>query len=463
MREYIDAFLADWLYQPHILEKINHKTFLEEGPIVLNKIDDQEYLQSPLFLQVLRLCETVRDAGKLKLTATGNLPIKVVRELYKLNVLDSYFEKYPTRLRMESNSITVQTARFIAEMGGLLKKQHNSLTLTKKGVKSLHNYHLLMETILVTYGYKLSWGYFDGYENKLVGQYGFGLSLLLLAYYGDKERDSKFYSQRYLYHNQRLERYEKAHSCYALRTFERFLLFMGLVNYKVVNKYMPDASETVSRTALFDKLLTVNRNFGKIEYSAKSGVPLYRLKIELCDISPAIWREFIIPSDLTLENLHVVIQTVMGWTDSHLHQFIKDNTGYTVRYESVDYWEELECLDYKGMKISDLLCNKGSAIQYLYDLGDYWMHSLELLEIIDYPSIEAPVNTNIRYLECLAGERRCPPEDCGGISGFYEIMEVLENPSHEEYESYIIWLGEGYDSEHFDLDSVNNKLSSYIV
>ncbi len=462
MKEYINAFLADWLYQPHIFEKICHKTFLEEGPIVLNKAADQEYMQSPLFQQVLLLCETVRDAGKLKLTATGNLPLKVVQQLYKLNVLEPYFEKYPSRLRMEPDSITVHTARLIAEMGGLVKKRHNCFTLTLKGLKSLDNYHLLMETILVAYGYKLSWAYFDGFDNSQIGQYGFGLSLLLLAYYGDKERDSKFYSERYLYHNQRFELYEKAHRCYTVRTFRRFLLFMGLMNYKAVNDYMPDAYDIVSKTALFDKLLTVNRNFGKIEYSAKSGIPLYRLKIDLCNISPAIWREFIIPSDLTLENLHVVIQTVMGWTNSHLHQYIKDGTYYTVRYESDDYWDELGCVDYKGMKICDLLCNKGDIIQYLYDLGDSWMHSLELTDIIDSPSFDDPDNADFHYLECLAGERRCPPEDCGGIGGFYEILNILQNPSHEKYESYIVWLGKNYDPEQFDLNSVNKRLTSFL-
>lgn len=71
MENYIETVLSEWIYQPHIREKIINKTFLEEGPIVLNKLADEEYLQSPLFRQVLHLCKTVSNAGSLKLTATG--------------------------------------------------------------------------------------------------------------------------------------------------------------------------------------------------------------------------------------------------------------------------------------------------------------------------------------------------------------------------------------------------------
>ncbi|MFA6770960.1 MAG: hypothetical protein WCR71_07275, partial [Bacteroidales bacterium] len=248
MENYVETAYSDWIYQPHIREKVAHKTFLEEGPIVLNRLENEEYLQSPLFRQVLHLCETVRNAGSVKLTAIGNLPLKIVREVYKLGVSDSYYEKYPTKLTTENDSITVQTARLVAEMGGLVKIRGKALSITVKGKKCLGNYPLLMESILVTYGHKLSWGYFDGYENKMVGQYGFGLSLLLLANYGNETRDSKFYSERYLFYNQRLSWYEKAHHAYTVRTLARFLTYLGLVNYKEERKYMLEEHETVSKS-----------------------------------------------------------------------------------------------------------------------------------------------------------------------------------------------------------------------
>ena len=462
MENYIESVLSEWIYQPHIREKIINKTFLEEGPIVLNKLADEEYLQSPLFRQVLHLCKTVSNAGSLKLTATGNLPVKVVREIYKLGILDSYYEKYPTRLTTENISITVQTARLVAELGGLIKKRGKALSLTTKGIKRLYNYPLLMESILISYGHKLSWGYFDRYENKMIGQYGFGLTLLLLAHYGNETRDSKFYSERYFYHNQRLEREERAHRCYTIRTFDRFLTNLGLVNYKEELEYTLDAYETVSKSDLFDKLIAVNRDFGKIEYSATSGIPLYRLQIELLHTTPPIWREFIVPSNITLEDLHAVIQAVMGWTDSHLHEFIKGEDSYSVRFEAIDnHLDEMGCKDYKGMKINDLLGAEGESIKYLYDMGDYWMHTITLAQVINATPYATSTHYASHFVECLAGERHCPPEDCGGIGGFHEMLEILKDPNHYEYESYLEWLGKSYDPEHFNLQAINTKLASF--
>lgn len=458
MKEYINECLEDWFYQSHIFEKVSHMVFLEDNPIVLKKTADTDYLQSPLFRQVLSLCETVRDAGTLKLTAIGNLPLKVVHQNYKLGVLDKYFEKNISRIRKESDSITVHTARLVAEMGGLIKKQKKSLVITSKGLRCIKYYPLLMESILATYGQKLSWAYFDGYKNPQIGQYGFGLSILLLAKFGDKERDSKFYSERYFYHNQRLEREEGAYRCYSLRTFVRFLFFLGLVNIKQENQYTPNESLTILKSDLFDKIIGINKDFGKIEYSAESGIPLFLIRIELCKTTPAIWREFIIPSNLKLRDLHVVIQAVMGWTDSHLHEFIKDGKCYTVRYATNDYWEELECTDYKELKICDFLSVKGDTIHYLYDFGDYWMHSLKLAEVIESSAFNSSCS-----VECLKGEGHCPPEDCGGIHGFYDMLEILKDPSHEEHKRYLTWLGEKYYPDQFDLHSVNKKLNRFLI
>lgn len=135
LKKYIDTTLSDWLYQPHILEMIEHKTFLENGPIVLNRIDNEDYMQIPLFRQVAYLCETVRVAEKLKLTTTGTLPRALVHGIYRLGIPVHYFEENIARLRTENNWYTVPLTRLLAEMGGLIKKRNNALTLTKEGEK----------------------------------------------------------------------------------------------------------------------------------------------------------------------------------------------------------------------------------------------------------------------------------------------------------------------------------------
>ena len=141
----------------------------------------------------------------------------------------------------------------------------------------------------------------------------------------------------------------------------------------------------------------------------------------------------------------------MGWTNSHLHQFIKNETFYTVKMQDDDFWDDLNNVDYKKMKISDLLKYEKEKIVYEYDFGDGWEHDIILEKIV-------PAEKQVIYPVCVAGKNNCPPEDCGGVWGYADMLEVLKNPSHEEYESYMEWLGEEFDPGYFDKDNVNELL-----
>ncbi|MCC5917960.1 MAG: plasmid pRiA4b ORF-3 family protein [Cryomorphaceae bacterium] len=177
----------------------------------------------------------------------------------------------------------------------------------------------------------------------------------------------------------------------------------------------------------------------------------YQIHISLRESQPNIWRRFVIPSNLSLRDLHKVIQITMGWTDSHLHQFIKDGAYYTERFPDDDYWGELNNIDYDGISVSALLTAEKEKIVYLYDFGDGWEHDL-VLEKITPEVCTQPL--------CLDGKNSCPPEDCGGVWGYEDMLEVLKQPEHEEYESYIEWLGGTFDPTHFDKDEVNKLLRS---
>lgn len=178
---------------------------------------------------------------------------------------------------------------------------------------------------------------------------------------------------------------------------------------------------------------------------------IYQVKISLNESKPKIWRRLLIPSDLLLSDFHKVIQTSMGWTNSHLHQFIKDDTFYTVKMPDDDLWDELNNVDYKKIKVSDLMKNEKDEIVYEYDFGDGWMHDIVLEKIL-------PVDKNKKYPVCVSGKNNCPPEDCGGISGYTTMLKILKRPDHEEYESYINWLGGGFDPQYFNIYKVNELL-----
>jgi len=178
---------------------------------------------------------------------------------------------------------------------------------------------------------------------------------------------------------------------------------------------------------------------------------IYQIQIALKDFKPKIWRRLLIPADTLLSDLHKIIQTSMGWTNSHLHQFIKDRTYYTVKVKDDDTWDEMDNVDYKRMKISDLLMTEKQKIKYEYDFGDGWEHDVILEKILVR-------DEKIKYPICIAGKMSCPPEDCGGSWGYADMLEILKNPAHPEYKEFVDWLDEDFDPEYFDKEEVNESL-----
>ena len=178
---------------------------------------------------------------------------------------------------------------------------------------------------------------------------------------------------------------------------------------------------------------------------------LYQIKIQLVEITPSIWRRVVIPSDMLLSDFHKVIQSAMGWTNSHLHQFVKDETYYLQKMQDDWTWDEMNNVDYKRRKVSGLLKKENDVMIYEYDFGDSWEHIILLEKITE--------NTRGQKMPvCLDGKRNCPPEDCGGTYGYEDLLNILADPKHEEHGNYLKWLGGEFDPEYFSVDEVNKLL-----
>lgn len=189
---------------------------------------------------------------------------------------------------------------------------------------------------------------------------------------------------------------------------------------------------------------------GKVK--SKGANTVYRIRVSLCEIEPAIWRTFAVRGSTTLDVLHGVVQAVMGWTDSHLHEFVIEGKHLLAAAAlEVGDFEDLDAEKEEGVVLAEVVPRQGMHFEYEYDFGDGWHHSLEVEEI-------GPPETGVEYPVCLAGARACPPEDCGGPWGYPELLEVLANPSHEEFESTLEWVGDAFDPERFDLEEVNGLL-----
>ncbi len=180
------------------------------------------------------------------------------------------------------------------------------------------------------------------------------------------------------------------------------------------------------------------------------GTPLYQLKITLRGYKPFIWRRVILPADMKLDRLHCVIQTAMGWKDSHLHQFVAGNECFGQTDCGCDAGDP-EMQDERRYTVTDLAPAARAKFIYEYDLGDSWEHEILLEKIL-------PPQADFKHPSCLGGANACPPEDCGGSYGYAGFVEAMADPKHEEHEQMKEWIGGAWDAAYFDLDKVNAGL-----
>lgn len=176
---------------------------------------------------------------------------------------------------------------------------------------------------------------------------------------------------------------------------------------------------------------------------------IYQIKVTLMDIRPPIWRRLLVNSDIKLDRFHGVLQDAMGWMNCHLHQFEQDGAVYGSAdglEEAIDF--DMDVMNEGKYRLSDLLGQEQDSLIYLYDFGDSWRHKIVLEKIL-------PFDKEGSAVKCIKGKRACPPEDCGGPWGYKKLLEVLADPSHEEYEAMLEWVGEEFESEHFDLAKTN--------
>jgi len=188
----------------------------------------------------------------------------------------------------------------------------------------------------------------------------------------------------------------------------------------------------------------------------KNAAPTAQLKITLRHLDPAIWRRVLVPHDIELPDLHLVIQAAFGWTNSHMHSFETETTTYgTYLDDGPDFPGARKQLDESKHRLSDLLARARAKCAYTYDFGDDWEHDIVLEKLI--PAAERPARA-----EVIAGEHACPPDDCGGVPGYCDLVEILLDPKHPEHKERREWLdlpkGEKFDPYFFDLAAANKEL-----
>ena len=173
---------------------------------------------------------------------------------------------------------------------------------------------------------------------------------------------------------------------------------------------------------------------------------IYQLKVVLRDVRPLIWRRLLVPTDMTLAQLHHVLQVAMGWSNCHLHQYTIGGEIYGQPSPEAEYIDH----DERKYRLADVV-GDGGRLRYEYDFGDSWEHDVIVEKMV-------AADHGVKYPVCLDGARACPPEDCGGVSGYEHLLGVLVDPQHEEHEELTEWVGGEFDPQVFEVATVNSVL-----
>ena len=176
---------------------------------------------------------------------------------------------------------------------------------------------------------------------------------------------------------------------------------------------------------------------------------VYQFKVTVDDIRPAIWRKFQVESDITLKRLAATILIVMGWTNSHLHQFGIGKKRYGIPQE--EFMEYDDFLDEGKFRLSDFSEKEIAKVNFAYDFGDGWTHTVRLEKVLGK-------HKDVSYPVCIGGARKCPRENCGGPAEYENFLRIISDPKDPEYPATIYDVGKDFDPEMFDADSVNRQL-----
>lgn len=197
---------------------------------------------------------------------------------------------------------------------------------------------------------------------------------------------------------------------------------------------------------------------------------LLRVRVSIEGSEPAIWRLFEVDPSLTLDGIHEILQTAVGWRDSHLHSFtdtdpykrlrpVNGKLPEPRRWVSPDLLEDSdEDLPETDCALGQILTTESGPLFYEYDFGDGWIHRLELTG-------SRPAPANAPRAQLLDGARRAPLEDSGAIGGYHDLLDVLADPGHDEHEDLKAWVAwtagpwQEFDPEQLDIDAVNNELA----
>jgi hypothetical protein len=254
---------------PSEMHYLLNKTFDKDSPMQFRAQVSKEVLSQIPFLKLTEFyLRQIEEQGPLKLTAKGNMPVKLVKMLYGQKfIVEKYIELGFCKLNKEEDSLSVQTTRIISEVARLTKKKNNKISLTNKAKKFLDkdDKYGLFKELFIAFTTRFNWAYFDKYGEHPTGNLGFAFTLELLSKYGDKEREDTFYGKKYLLAFPSLLEFARFTSyitpekdminCFSIRTFDRFAELFGFITIEEKGPDRVRQKKYIKKTAILDQLI----------------------------------------------------------------------------------------------------------------------------------------------------------------------------------------------------------------
>ena len=255
-QQYNDKALPEFDgFSPNEMHDLCYGPLNSESTLKLCDIDDKTIDEIPIMRQAEYLLHEL-EKGEIKLTAIGNLPPRYVQAMYPLGAKIMEVEKGLTKVRIETDITTVFLTHDMLKHIGLIKERNKIMSLTKAGKTLMKERFQIWQKIADYMFFKYYTGCFDGYENQLAGIDNKPFSVALLIKYGDKERSSEFYADKYFTAFPMLRLNEDDNLCYETRAFTRFMHFMGIVEIK---EHIILDPAIVKKTHLCDKLFEIKK------------------------------------------------------------------------------------------------------------------------------------------------------------------------------------------------------------
>jgi hypothetical protein len=178
---------------------------------------------------------------------------------------------------------------------------------------------------------------------------------------------------------------------------------------------------------------------------------VYVLRVGIANITPRIWRSLSVPGDYTLGDLHEILQIAFGWEEEHLHSFTVNGVEYGRPLDDdMGFGDDFDTIDEDTVSLYDLRLGPKQKFSYLYDFGDSWTHEITVSKITPLDDEDGEPERP----RCLGGKRAGPLEDSGGPWGYMNMLEILKDPNHEEYEETYEWAGD-FDPEYVSPEKIN--------